>query len=89
MLRLIAVLCASFISLASPVFGQIDDSKLGKVHFETSCTPEAQKLFDRGMLYQHSFRALCLGSQRSASAQTRVILAGVAGGTGVSNSCIA
>jgi hypothetical protein len=55
MLRLIAVLCASFISLASPVFGQIDDSKLGKVHFETSCTPEAQKLFDRGMLYQHSF----------------------------------
>ena len=36
-------------------FGQIDDSKLGKVHFETSCTPEAQKLFDRGMLYQHSF----------------------------------
>ena len=28
---------------------------LGKVHFETSCKPEAQKLFDRGMLYQHSF----------------------------------
>src|SRR5258708_34013677 len=25
------------------------------VHFETSCTPDAQKLFDRGMLYQHSF----------------------------------
>ena len=32
-----------------------DDKKLGKVHFETSCKPEAQKLFDRGMLYQHSF----------------------------------
>jgi hypothetical protein len=28
---------------------------LGKVHFETSCTPVAQKLFDQGMLYQHSF----------------------------------
>jgi tetratricopeptide (TPR) repeat protein len=28
---------------------------LGKVHFETSCTPEAQALFDRAMLYQHSF----------------------------------
>jgi tetratricopeptide (TPR) repeat protein len=25
------------------------------VHFETSCKPEAQKLFDKGMLYQHSF----------------------------------
>ena len=28
---------------------------LGKVHFETSCKPEAQKLFDQAMLYQHSF----------------------------------
>ena len=28
---------------------------LGKVHFPTSCTPEAQALFDRAMLYQHSF----------------------------------
>ena len=28
---------------------------LGKVHFETSCTAEAQQLFDRAMLYQHSF----------------------------------
>jgi len=27
----------------------------GKVHFETSCTPEAQQLFDQAMLYQHSF----------------------------------
>jgi tetratricopeptide (TPR) repeat protein len=31
------------------------DEKLGNVNFETSCKPEAQKLFDRGMLYQHSF----------------------------------
>ena len=35
--------------------GQTDDKKLGKVHFETSCKPEAQKHFDRAMLYQHSF----------------------------------
>jgi hypothetical protein len=25
------------------------------VHFEVSCTPAAQELFDRAMLYQHSF----------------------------------
>src|SRR3984957_4856599 len=28
---------------------------LGKVHFETSCKPDAQQLFDQAMLYQHSF----------------------------------
>jgi tetratricopeptide (TPR) repeat protein len=42
-------------SLAHPASAQSDDDKLGKVHFETSCNAEAQKLFDRGMLYQHSF----------------------------------
>src|SRR5262245_10684753 len=31
------------------------DKQLGRVHFSTSCKPAAQKLFDRGMLYQHSF----------------------------------
>jgi hypothetical protein len=31
------------------------ESNLGKVHFQTSCTPAAQQTFDRGMLYQHSF----------------------------------
>jgi hypothetical protein len=42
--------------LANPAGkAQDSDQKLGQVHFETSCTPEAQKLFDRGMLYQHSF----------------------------------
>src|SRR5262245_43749828 len=46
---------AAFVTLVQPVSAQVDDSKLGRVHFETSCTPEAQKLFDRGMLYQHSF----------------------------------
>lgn len=43
------------VALISPSFGQVDDKKLGTIHFETSCSPEAQKLFDRGLLYQHSF----------------------------------
>ena len=52
----VAAVAVTGASLAlSAAFGQTDDSKLGKVHFETSCKPEAQKLFDRGMLYQHSF----------------------------------
>ena len=29
--------------------------KFGKVHFETSCNPDAQQRFDEAMLYQHSF----------------------------------
>ena len=41
--------------LGQPAFAHGNDAKLGTVHFETSCKPEAQKLFDRGMLYQHSF----------------------------------
>ena len=51
----VAAVAVTGVSLALSALGQSDDSKLGKVHFETSCTPEAQKLFDRGMLYQHSF----------------------------------
>jgi hypothetical protein len=52
----IALAGAALISLAQPALAQSDDNKvLGTVHFETSCNPEAQKLFDRGMLYQHSF----------------------------------
>jgi len=46
---------AALITFAQPAVSQVDESKLGKVHFETSCTPEAQKLFDKAMLYQHSF----------------------------------
>ena len=46
----VALAGAALISLAQPAFGQVDDSKLGKVHFETSCKPEAQKLFDKAML---------------------------------------
>ena len=40
--------------LAQPAFAQ-SGQKLGKVNFETSCKPEAQKQFNRAMLYQHSF----------------------------------
>src|SRR5262249_45840006 len=40
---------------AEPAHSAGKDKQLGKVHFETSCKPAAQKLFDRGMLYQHSF----------------------------------
>jgi hypothetical protein len=48
------VVAAAGLVLVQPALGQ-NDKKLGKVHFETSCKPEAQKLFDRAMLYQHSF----------------------------------
>src|SRR5256885_6380796 len=41
--------------LAQNAFPQSDGKKLGKVHFEVSCKPEAQTHFDRAMLYQHSF----------------------------------
>jgi tetratricopeptide (TPR) repeat protein len=48
----IAVTLSTGISLAH---AQTDAEKLGTVNFETSCKPEAQKLFNQGMLYQHSF----------------------------------
>jgi hypothetical protein len=47
----IAAAAAAGLSFVQPALGQ----SLGTVHFETSCKPEAQKLFDGGMLYQHSF----------------------------------
>jgi hypothetical protein len=50
----IAVALSAGLSLAQPAHGA-DDEKLGSVNFETSCKPEAQKLFNQGMLYQHSF----------------------------------
>jgi len=55
MLVAVAATATTATLLAQPAFGQGDDKKLGKVHFETSCKPEAQKLFNRAMLYQHSF----------------------------------
>lgn len=57
MTRMSSILATVAISVwvSQPAKAQDSDQKLGKVHFETSCTPEAQKLFDRAMLYQHSF----------------------------------
>jgi tetratricopeptide (TPR) repeat protein len=41
---------------ALPAFGQEEsDQRLGTVHFPTSCNETAQRRFDRGMRYQHSF----------------------------------
>jgi hypothetical protein len=40
--------------LATPALAH-DEGKLGTVHFATSCNAEAQKIFDGGMLFQHSF----------------------------------
>ncbi len=55
-IRLLPTLLAiASVSFCQPVLGQSPEQTLGKVHFETSCTPEAAAAFDRGMLYQHSF----------------------------------
>src|ERR1051325_8108729 len=51
----IAITTALGFAFTQAAFGQASDDKLGKVHFETTCKPEAQKQFDRAMLYQHSF----------------------------------
>src|SRR5258706_10068509 len=43
-------------ALAPPALAQEEtDKRLGTVHFETSCNEAAQRRFDRGMRYQHSF----------------------------------
>jgi hypothetical protein len=52
---LLALMANAGVSLGQPVLVQANDQTLGKVHFETSCAPEAAAAFDRGMLYQHSF----------------------------------
>src|SRR5262245_63830103 len=51
----VAALFAVGVALAQPAVTQDDEQRLGAVHFATSCGAQAQQLFDRGMLYQHSF----------------------------------
>src|SRR5215467_8224958 len=52
----IAATVAAGMSAAPPAFGQEEsDQRLGRVHFQTSCNETAQRRFDRGMRYQHSF----------------------------------
>src|SRR5437899_8021269 len=47
---------AASVSFSQSSFGQEEtDQRLGTVHFETSCNEVAQRRFDRGMRYQHSF----------------------------------
>ncbi|HEX2511606.1 MAG TPA: hypothetical protein VHK44_03315 [Xanthobacteraceae bacterium] len=47
---------AVWISFGQPALSQEEaDQRLGSVHFETSCNETAQRRFDRGMRYQHSF----------------------------------
>ena len=55
MRTLLAAATAVAALYASPTLAANGNKQLGKVHFETSCTPAAQKAFDQGMLYQHSF----------------------------------
>jgi hypothetical protein len=57
---------AAGFSFGQPSLAQPAPKALGKVHFETSCSPEAAAAFDRGMLYQHSF--WYTASQRSFEA---------------------
>jgi hypothetical protein len=55
MRTILAISIAFSTGLALALPAHADDTTLGKVNFETSCSPEAQKLFNQGMLYQHSF----------------------------------
>jgi hypothetical protein len=48
-----AATAAAVACLAQPASAA--SKQLGTVQFETSCKPAAQKLFNQGMLYQHSF----------------------------------
>ena len=44
------------LSSSQPLVAQNDvDQQLGNVHFKTSCNEVAQRRFDRGMRYQHSY----------------------------------
>src|SRR3989441_4447840 len=52
----VAVVAAVGISPAKPALAQEPaEQRLGTVHFATSCNETAQRRFDRGMRYQHSF----------------------------------
>jgi hypothetical protein len=47
---------AAALSWSTPLVAQSDvDQQLGTVHFQTSCNEVAQRRFDRGMRYQHSY----------------------------------
>jgi tetratricopeptide (TPR) repeat protein len=60
-LRLASIIVAGFSLVkiagaqAPPEHDHQQHKALGRVHFQTSCKPAAQRLFDQAMLYQHSF----------------------------------
>jgi hypothetical protein len=52
----VAATLAAGLSVVQPASAQDEsDQRLGTVHFATSCNETAQRRFDRGMRYQHSF----------------------------------
>jgi Tfp pilus assembly protein PilF len=52
----IVAVATAWISFGRPAFSQDEtDQRFGTVHFATSCNETAQRRFDRGMRYQHSF----------------------------------
>jgi tetratricopeptide (TPR) repeat protein len=52
----ISIAAMAWISVQQPAASQEEtDQRLGTVHFATSCNETAQRRFDRGMRYQHSF----------------------------------
>ena len=52
----LAAIVATGLASAQSAFAQDEsDQRLGTVHFATSCNETAQRRFDRGMRYQHSF----------------------------------
>src|SRR5215203_1894012 len=56
MLAASAAFAAVVLLFPQPLTAQRDaDQQLGNVHFKTSCNEVAQRRFDRGMRYQHSF----------------------------------
>ena len=51
-----SVAATACISCGQTAWGQDEtDQRFGTVHFATSCNETAQRRFDRGMRYQHSF----------------------------------
>jgi Tfp pilus assembly protein PilF len=56
-LAVAAAVAAAFTAAIAPgaTAQEAAEQRLGTVHFETSCNETAQRRFDRGMRYQHSF----------------------------------
>ena len=54
--KLLVLAGASALALFAPALAQDNqDGQFGTVKFETSCNETAQRRFERGMRYQHSF----------------------------------